>query len=288
MQLRYKKIISRALISIIILCLLTVYILLYTMGGSKATEVIKEASTRNIKLIEQSSVMSDDGELASICVGDKTKPKKILFIHGSPGDWSAWHKLIVNGRLLQEYTLYAYDRPGYGKTTVAATPDLYIQAKAAYQVMKDNSDSTTRWTVVGHSYGGAVVAKLLIDYPTKIEKAILVGPTLSPQLQRPKWYNYLVDFPLIEITMPHDILSSNTEMMGLSTSLQQNEAALASIDIPITHIHGEKDVIVPFQTVAYLKKQKTEGVKYITKKEMNHFTPWTFPYLIVDELVKPE
>ena len=74
-------------------------------------------------------------------------------------------------------------------------------------------------------------------------------------------------------------------MLGLPASLKQNESAIPSIEIPIVYIQGKKDVLVDHETVDYFHKLKPDGVKYVIIDDMNHFTPWSDPYLITDAIL---
>ena len=74
-------------------------------------------------------------------------------------------------------------------------------------------------------------------------------------------------------------------MLGLPESLELNEAAVSSIQIPIIYIQGKKDVLVAHETVDYFKKLKPTGVKYVIIEDMNHFTPWSDPNLITDAIL---
>ena len=74
-------------------------------------------------------------------------------------------------------------------------------------------------------------------------------------------------------------------MLGLPASLKNNEAAVSSIQIPIIYIQGMKDVLVDYETVDYFQGLKPDGVKYVIIEDMNHFTPWSDPYLINDAIL---
>jgi len=118
-----------------------------------------------------------------IIVGDTSNPK-VLLIHGSPGSWGAWEHIILDSSMVNIYCMIAYDRPGYGNTTVPAQDQLREQALAAISILEDILKENEQIIIVGHSYGGAVVEQLMIDYPKIVKKAVLVSATLSPSLQK--------------------------------------------------------------------------------------------------------
>lgn len=218
-----------------------------------------------------------------ITIGDSTKPA-LLLIHGSPGDWSAWENIITNDSVRAAFHILAVDRAGFGETTVPALANLHEQAEVVWQVL-EGGGITKNITLAGHSYGGAVVEQLLIDHSSAFNLAIMVAPTLSPELMQPKWYNKVARWKPVNYIISKNLKSSNIEMMGLPASLKLNEEAIPSIQIPIVYIQGKKDVLVDHETVDYFHKHKPDGVKYVIIDDMNHFTPWSDPYLINDAIL---
>lgn len=208
-----------------------------------------------------------------------------LLIHGSPGYWSDWENILADPYLRNHFHLIVYDRPGYGNTTVPVTADLKVEANAALQIIETfgNLDST-QFTVVGHSYGGPVVEELMLNYPEKIRKSVLVAALLNPAFHHPKWYNYLASFPLFDPLIPKPLRQSNKEMWSLANELAANEQQLKDFDIETIFIQGEKDILVPFETAAFYKQYDTTNIKYILPKDLNHFTPWSHPDLIINAI----
>ncbi len=209
----------------------------------------------------------------------------VLLIHGSPGYWSDWENILADRYLREHFQLISYDRPGYGSTTVPVTADLKVEANAALQIMEAlGNPDTTPFIVVGHSYGGPVVEELMLNYPDKIEKSVLVAALLNPDFHHPKWYNYLAAFPLFKPLIPGPLRQSNKEMWSLDKELADNEKQLKDFDIATIFIQGEKDILVPFETAAFYKQYDTTNIKYILPRDLNHFTPWSHPHLIIDAI----
>lgn len=208
----------------------------------------------------------------------------LLLIHGSPGDWSAWENIIANDSINNNYYIVAVDRVGYGLTTVPAESRLKIQAEALWVLI--DSLKLHDITVVGHSYGGAVVEQLLVDHQEVFKMALLVAPTISPKHMSPRWYNKLADNKFVDKLLPEDLRTSNIEMMGLPESLKKLEIEIPKINVPIIFMQGTDDVLVPFESVDYFKVIAPVSVEYIILDKMNHFIPWTNPDLINEILLK--
>lgn len=224
-----------------------------------------------------------DDVVNTVYVGDPKKPK-ILFVHGSPGDWTAWSGLMTDSTLLENYFMISYDRSGYGSTTVDPQPDLAKHGDVAIAVMNQYGPNES-FIIVGHSYGGAVVGQILVSAPEKLDKAILAAPAISPGHQEPRWYNKLARRKLINKLIGNDMRSSNVEMIGLSESLRNIEQSFPEVKVPQVFIHGEKDILVPYATVDYWKSHKMTSVDYVLRKDMNHFVPFSDPILIINAIM---
>lgn len=222
----------------------------------------------------------------TVYVGDPRNPK-ILFIHGSPGDWTAWSGFMTDSTLLEHYFMIAFDRSGYGHTTVDPQPNLALHGDVAIAIMNQYGPNE-KFTIVGHSYGGAVVGQLLVSAPEKLDKAILAAPAISPDHQEPRWYNKLARRKLINKLIGNDMRSSNVEMLGLSESLRNIEGSFPQVTVPQVFIHGERDILVPYATVDYWKSHKMTSVDYVLRKDMNHFVPFSDPELIFNAIMDIE
>lgn len=221
----------------------------------------------------------DDHEINTIYVGDTDK-KRLLFIHGSPGDWTAWSGFLTDSLLLEDYLMVSYDRAGFGETTLEAKENLAEHGETAAAIMHQFGNGG-KWIVVGHSYGGAVAGYLMATYPNQIEKVVFAAPAISPDHQEPRWYNKLARMKLINWIVGKDMRASNVEMIGLSESLRALEPEYTNHTVPHVFIHGNKDVLVPYQTVDYWRSLQLKGTTFVIKEDMNHFIPWSDPDLIL-------
>jgi pimeloyl-ACP methyl ester carboxylesterase len=215
-------------------------------------------------------------------VGNKSLPK-VLLIHGSPGYWSDFKNIFADSILQKQFCLISFDRAGYGKTEIPAQESLEKQAEITAAVIKHFCNQEEKVMILGHSFGGAVLQQTLLDFPHLISKAIYVAPCLSPKYQKAKWYNIAIKGGLTNKIMPHELRSSNLEMMALSEQLAQNEERLAEIDIPTHYIQGKKDVLVPYKTLDYYK-QHHKNISYLLLDDLNHFVPWSKPQLMINTI----
>ncbi|WP_321308771.1 alpha/beta hydrolase [Marinifilum fragile] len=215
-------------------------------------------------------------------IGDLSLPK-VLFIHGSPGYWFDFKKIFTDVELRKQFCLISFDRPGYSKTSVPSMESLENQARVAAKVMEHYTQKHEKFIVLGHSFGGAVLEQVLIDYPDKIKHAIYVAPCLSPEYQKAKWYNVLAAGGIPQRILPHELKNSNKEMMALSECLMKNEPRISAIDVPTTYIQGKKDVLVPFKTLDYYQNYQS-NINSILLDDLDHFIPWSRPDLIIESI----
>ena len=264
------------IISIVVIMGATIFFV--TPDGE--VDVMERLSELNIHPVEHFSAYEDSFQIRSMVIGDESKPKLVL-IHGSPGDWSNWEFIIADSTLRQQFCIV---RAGFGKTTVPAQWSLAVQANIVWSALNQWS-AGSECIIAGHSYGGAVVEQLLIDHPGKFSRGVLVAPTLSPDVQKPRWYNNFASLRLVKLILPDVMKASNIEMMGLPEGLAANENQLANIQVPIYYIQGKRDMLVPYETMDYFKEYGPENITFVVKEKMNHFTPWSNPQLIIDAIL---
>ncbi|MCT4604386.1 MAG: alpha/beta hydrolase [Marinifilum sp.] len=233
MRRKIKSVLFILSIAIIIIAV-SIVVLLHKMRSTfNDQNVIDELLAQNVTA-KTEFVNFGNYTIHTKYVGNLSLPK-VLFIHGSPGYWFDFKKVFADQELSKKFCLISFDRPGYGKTTVPTMESLSNQARVVAKVLEHYSHHNEKSIVLGHSFGGAVLEQLLIDFPDKIKHAIYVAPCLSPKYQEAKWYNVLAAGGIPQRIIPHELKSSNLEMMALSGCLVKNEAFISKIDIPTTY-----------------------------------------------------
>ncbi|MFO7882146.1 MAG: alpha/beta fold hydrolase [Kosmotogaceae bacterium] len=96
----------------------------------------------------------------------------ILFVHGNFGS-SKWFEPALE-RLPAKYRGLALDMPNFGRSDRIEEVSIDSYADYVYEFMKELE--LEKVNIVGHSLGGAVVQKVMIDHPEKIKKAVLIDP----------------------------------------------------------------------------------------------------------------
>jgi pimeloyl-ACP methyl ester carboxylesterase len=203
----------------------------------------------------------------------------IIFLHGSGPGATSWGNFARNvGPLSEHYRCLLVDQPGYGKTDtmVMTEPRNTVNARAVKDLM--DAIGVEKATLVGNSMGGATALTFAIDYPTRVEKLVLMGsggagtplftnfPTegiklLNAAFDDPTFESMrrLFDVMLYDgsivtddaIRARHAALMANTEHIESrkkSVNVQRNISAdLPKIEAPTLIIHGRNDRVVPFE-----------------------------------------
>jgi pimeloyl-ACP methyl ester carboxylesterase len=105
--------------------------------------------------------------------GDVTAPP-LLLIHGFASSTIVWSKVFLS---LADagFRVIALDMLGYGYSGKPRKGEYTIASQARLTIDLLDRLRIKRATIVGSSYGGAVAATVALDYPTRVNKLVLVG-----------------------------------------------------------------------------------------------------------------
>lgn len=211
-------------------------------------------------------------------------PARIVFIHGSPGDWKAWAGFLADRRLQARATLIALDRPGFGASDPGRlAPPIAEQARLIEPLLKGDGAPAL---VVGHSLGGPIAAELALDYPAEVRGALLIAPSIDPETERPRWYNRAMTWKLVQWLTPNEFAWSNAELMPLADELNAMAPRWAGLRVPVTVIQGMKDELVDPRTADYARRMLPAALgEVMVVPDQGHFVLWKQPQLIVAQIL---
>jgi pimeloyl-ACP methyl ester carboxylesterase len=96
----------------------------------------------------------------------------VLFIHGLGGQWQNWIQNLP--RVALERRVVALDLPGFGLSPMPSEPiSIPLYARVVEALAQDLELGTV--ALVGNSMGGFVGADLVIDFPSRVERLVLVS-----------------------------------------------------------------------------------------------------------------
>lgn len=205
----------------------------------------------------------------------------VIFVHGSPGSWTAFIDFFKDSALYDRAHLVSVDRLGFGKSGLGKVEaSMHKQAQAIAAVIRAEAPKSGA-ILVGHSLGGPVIARVAMDYPALVRSLIIVAGSIDPDLEKKEWFRPVVGSFPIRYLLPVDLDVSNREIRPLKGELIQMLPLWTNICIPVTVIQGEADDLVPPGNADFAKRMLINAqLKVQMIPEMNHFIPWRRPGLI--------
>ena len=188
----------------------------------------------------------------------------IILIHGLGGSAEAWGFLLP--RLHKNYTVYALDLPGFGRTPVAPE-GIDIRTHVLYLKRFLDALGSPGVTLVGNSLGGWIATRFAVEHPERVNRMYLLNSAglrragaQSPDIPDREAARRLIKHVWGHaLPVPGFILdafvrnSQRPAYHGFIQAYDQQEdveAALAQVQVPTTIIWGERDQLLPI-TCAY-------------------------------------
>ena len=207
---------------------------------------------------------------------------RVIMVHGTPGSATAWADYLLSPPPGIE--LVALDRPGFGRSgPVDAVIRLADQAAAVSALMRHDERPVV---LVGHSLGGAVVARVAADQPQRVGAIVLLAASLDPALETIHPVQHLGAWPPMKALLPRAIRNANAELMALKVELQALERALARITGDVVIVHGTDDDLVPVANVPFAQSRlcAARSVRVVLLEGRNHFLPWNSEAAVRDAI----
>jgi len=99
----------------------------------------------------------------------------IVFLHGWGQSKATWYKIASHFK--KDYLIYVLDLPGFGNSSYLAFPFTILDyAKILKEFFKKRKISKA--VLIGHSFGGKIVAQFAAKYPENIKKLVLYSADL--------------------------------------------------------------------------------------------------------------
>ena len=210
-------------------------------------------------------------------IGNDTA-QMVVFVHGAPGSLSEFLNFLTDSALTSQARLISTDRPGYGYSGFGQS-EVSIERQAAMllPILKTNRSSKLP-ILVGHSYGGTVIARMAMDYPEHVGALVMAAPAIDPENEKFFWVNHPANWWGIRWMVPLSLRVANDEKLSHVQQLKLMLPYWDKITAPTTIIHGRADGLVPFANAEFGKKMlKNVPVQIVTPSDMGHLIPWQHP-----------
>lgn len=223
--------------------------------------------------VARSAYSAPDGLRVSMLSRGPAGGRRIIFVHGTPGSSTAWEHYLRSP--LPGTEAVAIDRPGFGATQPGdALVALKAQAATIAPLLVQRGG---KWPVlVGHSLGGPIVAQVAVDNPGKVGGVLILAGSFDPKLEKINPMQHVGEWRLVSAQLPPNLRNANRELLGLKPELAALAPRLAGLRCRISIIHGNKDDLVPYANVAFLRAHLTgaAALDVETLAGQNHFIVW--------------
>ncbi|PJZ76954.1 alpha/beta fold hydrolase [Leptospira neocaledonica] len=245
------------------------------MEENKAFQKLKESDIFYQEYFIQNE--KEEGAVHWISTGCRPEKDKILiFIHGSPGSWQNYLRYLKDPELLKIYCMLGIDRPGFGKSPRAIS-DVNAQAEKILRTLSKLPEVQKRKrpiSILGHSYGGPVAARMASLSPEKFQYLFLLAAAMDPEKEEIKWYNKIADTWIGYWILPEEWTHSNSEMLPLREQLKSLIPEWKKIKAKTIIVQGEEDGLVDPDNPKFIRENfSTETKTFLLPKE-GHFLPW--------------
>jgi len=269
-----RKILRRFLIGFGILIIVWLVFAQCSMKFRMSDAEAKEKFLQEAVVLKTETIKVSGFNMHYAKTGNDTLPT-LFFVHGSPGGWNAFEKYMRDKDLLVKYRMISVDRPGFGYSQFGNAKNLDEQSRLLSPIIR-SFQNTKPMYAVGHSMGGPMIVKLLMDNENLFSGLVLLAASVDPDEEKPEiWRKVLLHSPL-KYFLPGAFRPSNEELVYLKKDLKETDKQWGKITCPIWIIHGNKDGFVPVGNVEYAKKKlinaKSVEVKIIDGAR--HFIPW--------------
>ena len=247
-----------------------------------------------VKFLSQDGIVSKVEYLSKggrsvryITVGEK-KDQLLVFVHGSPSSSAFWGYFLKDSTLLNNATLMAVDRPGYGYSGFGKImTSVKKQAQFLAEIMRKERGNYESIVVLGSSYGGTVAVRMAMDYPDLVDGIILQSASVAPGEEKTYWITYPTSHPGLSWMIPTVFRVANAEKLSHSTELEKMLPYWSRVTTDVTILHGTEDGLVFPGNASFARDRLVNSryVEYVMVEGRGHDLAWTTRPLIIDSIL---
>jgi pimeloyl-ACP methyl ester carboxylesterase len=220
-----------------------------------------------------------------VMVGLDTLPT-LVFIHGTPGSWSAFKDYLQDPALLFHYRIVSVDRPGFGYSDFGNALHLGDQSLYLMPLMREINNGKPIF-LAGHSLGGPLVVKMAADDPGCFQGIMLISGSVDPALEpRESWRHTASKFPF-NLFLPGAFKPSNTELLYFKKDIQLLADDFSKVTCDVYIVHGAKDKWVPVGNADYARRKliNARRIETLIIDDGTHFIPFNRKAQVVDAML---
>lgn len=240
-------------------------------GGSGA--IAGASETRSLGDIEYVEVAPPAGENRQL----------LVFVHGTPGSLRAYRSYLTDPILRERFHMISVTRVGWTAGAESKEPSLEAQARALRPILE--MDRSGRGAILmGHSYGGPVIARAAMDYTGLVGGLVFVATTADPEMSGPRWYNY-VSFWWPKFVLGDRLMGANDEIMAVQSQLEEMLPHWESLAMPALIVQGDEDSLVHPENADFLHERLANS-RLLPRPGGDHFILWGDMPVIRDAIIE--
>ena len=210
-------------------------------------------------------------------------PQLLVFVHGTPGSLRAFRSYLTDPILRERFHMISVTRVGWTTGAESKEPSLEAQARALLPILE--MDRSGRGAILmGHSYGGPVIARAAMDYTELVGGLVFVATTADPELSGPRWYNY-ISFWWPEFVLGDRLMGANDEIMAVRSQLEDMLPRWENLTMPALIVQGDEDTLVHPENADFLHEQLANS-RLLPRPGGDHFILWGDMPVIRDAIVE--
>jgi pimeloyl-ACP methyl ester carboxylesterase len=214
---------------------------------------------------------------------DVEKPN-LLFIHGAIGAIGDFEDYLTDEKLRSRFNILALDRPNYGLPyNEDYEHTISFEAELVNDLIRKHSSNTSN-NLVGYSYGGPIA--LLASLEQEYENIILIAPAIDPEYEVVPWLINFYKNKLTRFLVPTVWKEASKEKLAHVADLRNFTEYWSQVTSRVTHIHGDKDTIVPYENVAFLESKIDSALyTHVVIREASHSLVWSNTEEIINHII---
>ena len=224
---------GRSIKFVLATCLATVLLGCASMGDIRAHMAFVDTTLRQHPEITLHKQCYNGIELHWASRGSPQKAV-VVWLHGTPGEWTEAGRLYVNEQLLSQTLLVSVDRPGWGESLPVNHPKsgslsqlalFESQAASLVPFIRNLKAAYPHLPLylAGHSWGASLAPYLAVEARESIDGLLLFAGAYDPGLARPRWYHRWANTRLLKLVLGDALEQANDEMLALPIGLRAME-----------------------------------------------------------------
>lgn len=229
-----------------------------------ATELVGESQVRSRR------INAGDLNLHYVVAGEGSSDL-LVFIHGTPGDWTIFAPQFESQLLINAATLVGLDRPGWGLSAISRVDNMDLslaaQSKRIGPILAELRlrHQAKNLVLVGHSLGGSLVPRLAMDFPDDIDGVIVLAGDLTHEYPAARWYNEVASWKAVSWLLPEMLIRANKEVLVLEDSLRIMMPLWVGLTTPLLVVQGAEDGLVDPRHADFAENLTTKSTVFVER-----------------------